>query len=82
LKREYGMSAKDLAEAVGKRFKGMGKRERIAKVRKLAGASPEDARFIRETFPELFREAFLTSARGAGGRLAAARRRARGAATR
>jgi hypothetical protein len=76
------MSAKDLAGTVAKRFEGMGKRERIAKIRKLAGASPEDARFMREAFPELYREAFLTSARGAGARLATARRRARGAATR
>jgi hypothetical protein len=76
------MSAKDLAEAVGKRFEGMGKRERIAKIRKLAGASPEDARFIRKAFPELYHEAFLTTGRGAGARLAGAPRRARGAATR
>lgn len=76
------MSAKGLAEAVAKRFDGMRKRERIAKIRKLAGASPDDAKFIRETFREFYREAFVTSARGAGARLAPARRRARGAATR
>jgi hypothetical protein len=33
------MSAKDLVKAVAQRFAGMGKRERIAKVRKLAAAS-------------------------------------------
>ncbi len=76
------MSAKDLAKAIAQRFEGMGKRERIAKIRKLAGASPADARFIRETFPELYREAFLKASRGAGARLAATRRRGRGAATR
>jgi hypothetical protein len=54
------MSAKDLAKAIAQRFKGMGKRERIAKIRKLAGASAADAKFVRETFPELYREAFLT----------------------
>jgi hypothetical protein len=67
------MSAKGLAEAVAKRFDGMGKRERIAKIRELAAASPDDAKFIRETFPEFYREAFLTSARGAGARGAATR---------
>ena len=76
------MSAKDLAKAIAQRFEGMGKRERIAKIRKLAGASAADAKFVRETFPELYREAFLTSSRGADARLAATRRRARGAATR
>ena len=74
------MSAKDLTKAVAQRFAGMGKRERIAKIRKLAAASPADAKFVRESFPELYREAFVT--RVAGGRSAAGRRRARGAATR
>jgi hypothetical protein len=76
------MSAKDLVGAIAQRFEGMGKRERIAKIRKLAGASPADAKFIRETFPDLYREAFLKSSRAADARLAATRRRARGAATR
>lgn len=76
------MSAKDLARAVARRFAGMGKRERIAKMRKLAAASPADAKFMRETFPELYREAFVTSSRGAGARSAAGRRRAPGAAIR
>ena len=76
------MSAKSLAKAVAQRFAGMGKRERIAKIRKLAGASSADAKFMQETFPELYREAFLTSSRGAGARSAAGRRRARGAAIR
>lgn len=76
------MAAKDLAKAVAQRFAGMDRRERIAKIRKLAGVSPADAKFVRETFPELYREAFLKSSRGAGARSAASRRRARGAATR
>lgn len=76
------MAAKDLAKAVAHRFAGMEKRERIAKIRKLAGTSSADAKFMRETFPELYREAFLKSSRGAGARSAAGRRRARGAATR
>jgi hypothetical protein len=76
------MSAKDLAKAIAQRFEGMGKRERIAKIRKLAGASAADAIFVRETFPELYREAFLKISRGADARLVATRRRARGAATR
>jgi hypothetical protein len=80
--RERVMSAKDLAKAVAQRFAGMGKRERIAKIRKLAAASPADAKFVRESFPELYREAFVTSSRGAGGHSAAGRRRAPGAATR
>jgi len=76
------MSAKDLAKAVAQRFAGMSKRDGITKVHKLAGASAADAKFMRETFPELFREAFITSSRGAGGRSAAGRRRSRGAVTR
>lgn len=76
------MAAKDLAKAVAQRFAAMGKRDRIAKMRKLAGASSADAKFMRETFPELYREAFLKSPHGAGVRSAAGRRRARGAATR
>lgn len=76
------MSAKDLTKAVARRFAGMGKRERIAKIRKLAATSPADAKFVRETFPEFYREAFLTSAHAGGARSAATRRRERGVATR
>jgi hypothetical protein len=57
------MSAKDLAKAVAQRFAGMSKRDGIAKVHKLAGASAADAKFMRETFPELFREAFIPAGR-------------------
>jgi hypothetical protein len=58
------MSQKQLAAAIDKRFRSMNRRERIAMIRRLAGASPEDDRFIRKTFPELYREAFqLVAAR-------------------
>jgi hypothetical protein len=52
------MSQKQLAAAIDQRFRSMNRSERIAKIRKLASASPEDDRFIRKTFPELYREAF------------------------
>jgi predicted RNase H-like HicB family nuclease len=59
------MSQKQLAAAIGRRFRSMGRKERIAKIRKLAGASPEDDRFIRKTFPELYREALQAACRWA-----------------
>lgn len=52
------MSQKQLAAAIDRRFRSMNRTERVAKIRKLASASPEDDRFIRRTFPELYREAF------------------------
>jgi len=52
------MSQKQLAAAIDQRFRSMNRRERIAKIRKLASASPGDDRFIRKTFPELYRKAF------------------------
>jgi hypothetical protein len=58
------MSQKQLAAAIDQRFRSMNRRERIAKIRKLAGASPEDDRFIRKTFPKLYREAFKLVAAG------------------
>lgn len=70
------MSQKDLAAAIDQRFRSMNRRERIAKIRKLAGASPEDDRFIRKTFPELYREAFQSIRRGAGARSQSDRKRA------
>ena len=69
------MSQKQLATAIDQRFRSMNRRERIAKIRKLAGASPEDDRFIRKTFPELYREAFQISRRGAGVRSGSVRKR-------
>jgi hypothetical protein len=67
------MSQKDLAAAIDQRFRSMNRKARIAKIRKLAGDSPEDARFIRKTFPELYREAFQVTRRGAGARRGASR---------
>jgi len=52
------MSQKQLAAAIDHRFRSMNRKERIAKIRKLARASSEDDRFIRKTFPELYPEAF------------------------
>ncbi len=50
------MAEKHLIAAVEHRFKGMRSTERIAKVRKLASVSAADKAFIRETFPDLYRE--------------------------
>jgi len=69
------MSQKQLAAAIDKRFRSMNRRERIAMIRRLAGASPEGDRFIRKTFPELYREAFQTSRRAAGARSGSIRKR-------
>jgi len=55
----------------------MDRKERIAKIRKLASASLEDDRFIRKTFPELYREAFQVKHRGAGVRSGSVRKRGR-----
>jgi hypothetical protein len=68
------MSQKQLTAAIDKRFRSMNRRERIAKIRKLAGGSPEDDRFIRRTFPELYREAFEVKRRGAGVRSGSAQK--------
>jgi len=73
------MSQKQLASAIDQRFRSMNRRERIAKIRKLAGASPEDDRFIRKTFPELYREASQATRRGVGVRSGAVRKRGRAA---
>ena len=71
------MSQKQLATAIDRRLRSMNRKERIAKIRKLAGASPEDDRFIRKTFPELYREAFQVTRRGAGVRSGSGQKRAR-----
>ena len=42
--------------------------ERIAAVRKLAGGSTEDEAFVRDFFPDLYRQAFLSPRRAEGGR--------------
>ena len=51
------MAEKHLIAAVTRRFEGMSRSERIAKIKKLADESPEDKKFIRQTFPDLYREA-------------------------
>jgi hypothetical protein len=57
------MSQKQLAAEIDKRLRSMNRKERIAKIRKLAAASPDDERFIRKTFPELYCEAFQVTRR-------------------
>lgn len=76
------MAEKHLAGAVRRRLKALSRKERIAKVRKLASASAEDEKFIRETFPDLYQEAFVSPRPAVGGRSAAARQRARSGARR
>jgi len=71
------MSQKQLVAAIDKRFRALNRRERITKIRELAGESPEDDRFMQKTFPELYREAFQTTRRAAGGRSGAVRKRER-----
>jgi hypothetical protein len=71
------MAERHLALAVVRRFKGLTREERIARIEKLAGSSPEDERFVRETFPGLYREAFLSLRRVAGGHPGASRRHMR-----
>lgn len=71
------MSQKQLTAAIDQRFRSMNRRERIAKIRKLASGSPEDDRFVRNAFPELYREAFEAKRREVGVRSGAVRKRAR-----
>ena len=76
------MAERHLTAAITQRFAGMTRKERIAKIKKLASASTADEKFIRETFPDLYCEAFLTPRRAAGGRSESTRRRARSGARR
>lgn len=76
------MAEKHLTTAIARRLAALNRNDRIAKVRKLASASAEDEKFIRETFPDLYREAFVTPRRAVGARSAAARPRARSGARR
>jgi hypothetical protein len=71
------MSEKHLASAITRRLKNLSRKERIAKIKRLASASTEDEKFVRETFPDLYREALLSPGRAAGARSGLARRRAR-----
>lgn len=52
------MTEEHLIAEIVRRYKGMSRRVRVAKIRKLAGESTADRRFIRETFPDLYQEAF------------------------
>jgi hypothetical protein len=76
------MAEKHLTAAITQRLKTLSRRERVAKVKKLAGASAEDEKFIRDTFPDLYREAFLSPRPLAGGRSESGRRRGRSGARR
>ncbi len=76
------MAEKHLIAAVTRRFEGMSRTERIAKIKKLAAASAEDKKFIRQTFPDLYREAFVSRRPAAGVRSESGRRRARSGAPR
>ena len=74
------MTEANLIEAVARRFKDMPRNKRVASIRKLAAKSAADEKFIRRNFPELFNEAFRTSAADARSR--SARRRVRRATPR
>jgi hypothetical protein len=76
------MAEKHLAAAITKRFKGMSRRERVAKIKTLVSASAEDEEFIRETFPELYKEAILSPRHAADGRSESRPRHARAATRR
>jgi len=69
------MAEEHLIAEVARRYKSMSRRVRIAKIRRLAGASPADDRFVRRTFPELYQEAFKKRRRAAGARSESARPR-------
>jgi hypothetical protein len=58
------MSRNQLVAAIDQRFRALSRQERITKIRELAGESAKDERFIRKTFPELYREAFPANGRG------------------
>ena len=56
------MSETDLIEAVARRFKVLPKQERVKSIREFASQSEADKRFVRRYFPDLFKEAFRSSA--------------------
>lgn len=76
------MSQKRLIAAIEERFRALNRRERITKIRELAGESLEDDRFVQKTFPDLYREAFQATRRVAGVRSGVAPKRARAGALR
>jgi hypothetical protein len=54
------MSRKKLLVEMCAMIEKMSQPQRLARVRKLANDSEEDAKFIRQYFPKLFAEAFPT----------------------
>ena len=58
------MSEKHLIEAAAARFRGMDAPERVKSIRKLVSQSAADAEFIRQTFPDLYAEAFPSGSSG------------------
>ena len=74
------MSEKLLIEAIARKYMEMPRKKRVAIIREFATRSAADRRFFRRYFPELFNEAFPTSA--AGVRPGSARRRTRHATPR
>ena len=58
------MSESHLIEAVIARFRDMDAPERVKSIRKLASQSAADAEFIRQTFPDLYAEAFASGSSG------------------
>jgi hypothetical protein len=76
------MAEKHLIAAIVKKLEGMPRRDRVAKIRKLACTSSDDEKFVRETFPDLYKEAFTSDRRVVGVRSESTRPRARSAARR
>ena len=62
------MAEKHLIKAISRRFKKMPAAKRVAKIRKLAGKSAADEKFIRQVFPDLYQEAQQRPSSWAGGR--------------
>ena len=60
------MAMEDLIKKISLRAGKMTASERISKIRELA-ACKEDAKFIQDHFPELYREAFPPVRSGVGG---------------
>jgi hypothetical protein len=76
------MSEKHLASAIVRRLNTLSHKERIAKIKRLAAASAEDEKFVRETFPDLYREALLNPRPAAGVCSRSSRRHVRSAGPR
>jgi len=53
------MAERDLIVAISKRLKRMPLRKRTETIRKLAGDSSTNRRFIKKILPDLYQEAFL-----------------------